>query len=326
MSDWGATHSTSIKQGLDQEMPGGVYMGIGLSVAVAKGTVTVAEIDDSVTRILVPMFKFGIFANAAQWNASNHKVDVTSAEHSAIARQISAASSVLLKNDGNILPLKLGTKLAVINVEAAKPTVHGGGSGSVSPTYTIAPLDAITRRNAQVPPPPGPQPPPNCTFQQDTDYYHIGDPEGHATTPTECCVQCSALGSCVAFTFKPPSTCYYHSVAGIVRHAPGLTSGHSGKHVPPGGSNVTYDDGSNVASAASVAAAADVAIVFVATSSSEGSDRPDLDLDKGQGDLITAIAKAQPNTIVVAVTPGAILMPWSPLVKGIFVVGMPGLE
>lgn len=322
MSDWGATHSTSILDGLDQEMPGGVHMGVALQGAVAVGKVKVSDIDDSVTRILVPLFKYGIFDHAAHWaNTSNHGVDVTSPAHSGLARKISAAATVLCKNDGRILPLKLGTRVAIINSQAANPIVNGGGSGRVGPTYVVAPLDAIKVRNSVAPSPPSP---PNCTFHNDIDYFHIGDASGQASTATECCLQCSTRSDCTSFTFYD-SKCYYHTVQGTVRPKQGAISGTCHKSAA-NDSHVTYDDGSSPSSSASVAAAADVAIVFVATTSSEGSDRKDLSLDGGQDDLITAVAKAQPNTIVVAVTPGAILMPWSPLVKAVLVVGMPGLE
>lgn len=48
-----------------------------------------------------------------------------------------------------------------------------------------------------------------------------------------------------------------------------------------GGGSVAYDDGSDPARAAALAARADVALVLVATSSSEGSDRSSLSLDDG---------------------------------------------
>jgi beta-glucosidase len=91
MSDWGATHSTSINQGLDQEMPGGGFMGDALKAAVQSGGVTLQKVEDSVARILVPMIKYGIMNHTAQWtNASAHAADVTSPAHSALARSISA--------------------------------------------------------------------------------------------------------------------------------------------------------------------------------------------------------------------------------------------
>ena len=52
-SDWGATHSTSINQGLDQEMPSANYMGASLAAAVQAGNVSVATVNNSVLNILV---------------------------------------------------------------------------------------------------------------------------------------------------------------------------------------------------------------------------------------------------------------------------------
>ena len=77
MSDWGATHSMSINQGLDQEMPGGRYMKDALEAAVAAGTVSQAKLDDSVSRILTQMYKFGLFDNMNQWNGSAHNNDAS---------------------------------------------------------------------------------------------------------------------------------------------------------------------------------------------------------------------------------------------------------
>ena len=51
----GATHSVSINEGLDQEMPYGDYFENGIPSGLADGSVTDEKIDDSVTRILVPM-------------------------------------------------------------------------------------------------------------------------------------------------------------------------------------------------------------------------------------------------------------------------------
>ena len=60
MSDWGATHSTSINEGLDQEMPGQSWMGPLLKASVLAGTVAEATVDTSVSRILTQMYKFGL--------------------------------------------------------------------------------------------------------------------------------------------------------------------------------------------------------------------------------------------------------------------------
>merc|ERR1719397_296435 len=104
MSDWGATHSMSINEGLDQEMPGSSWMGDKLKAAVQSGQVSQDKLNESVLRILTPMYEFGIFDHAQQWtNGSAHQADVTSPAHSLVARQISAAAAILVKNNG-VLP------------------------------------------------------------------------------------------------------------------------------------------------------------------------------------------------------------------------------
>lgn len=146
MSDWGATHSTSIMEGLDQEMPHGTYMGDPLIAMVKAGNITMAKIDESVIRILTPMYAIGIFDHAEQWvNASAHGADVTSAAHSRLARHVASAGTVLLKNNG-ILPLRPNAKVALLGHQAVNPTVYGQGSGHVTPTYVINPLDGINER------------------------------------------------------------------------------------------------------------------------------------------------------------------------------------
>jgi len=71
---------------------------------------------------------------------------------------------------------------------------------------------------------------------------------------------------------------------------------------------------------------AQYAIVFVATTSSEGSDRASLALDSPSDDLVNAVIAAQPNTIVVVHNPGAVTMPWASKVPAILVAWLPGQE
>eukprot|EP00729_Bicosta_minor_P027791 gene27791-13233_t len=123
MSDWGATHSTSIMAGLDVEMPGATYMNPeAITAGIAAGNITVAKVNDAVTRIFWAMFSVGSVK---------------------IARSLSSASTVLLKNANGILPLPAGKKIAVIGFGTTGAVVHGGGSGAVSPSYIVTPLEGI---------------------------------------------------------------------------------------------------------------------------------------------------------------------------------------
>ena len=92
---------------------------------------------------------------------------------------------------------------------------------------------------------------------------------------------------------------------------------------------VTFLDdksGTNIAAAEALARASDVVVVFASTNSGEGTDRKSLSLDNKADGLISAVAKANKRTIVVAVSPGAILMPWRDEVGAILLPFLPGQE
>jgi beta-glucosidase len=91
------------------------------------------------------------------------------------------------------------------------------------------------------------------------------------------------------------------------------------------GATVSFDAGTDVAAAAKAAAKAQVAIVFVTQWMSEGMDRPTLSLPDDQDALVEAVAKANPNTVVVLETGGPVSMPWHKLVKGIVEAWYPGI-
>jgi beta-glucosidase len=65
-------------------------------------------------------------------------------------------------------------------------------------------------------------------------------------------------------------------------------------------------------------------IVFAFDAGSEGLDRPDLSLQSGQDDLISAVADVNPNTIVVLNTGSSIKMPWLDKVKAVLDTYYPG--
>jgi beta-glucosidase len=90
--------------------------------------------------------------------------------------------------------------------------------------------------------------------------------------------------------------------------------------------DVTYGDETDMDAAGQVAAAADVAIVFVGASSTEGQDRDSLSLPEEHDQLISAVASTQKNVVVVVATPGPILTPWRDDVAAILVPWMPGQE
>ena len=78
--------------------------------------------------------------------------------------------------------------------------------------------------------------------------------------------------------------------------------------------------------AADAAKSADVAVVFASNFSSEGSDLQTLELPGDQDQLIAAVARANPRTIVVLNTSGPAYMPWLNQVAGVFEAWYPGQQ
>ena len=102
LSDWGGTHSTikAALAGLDQEMPGDIFFGPALKEAVEKGEVPLARVEDMEHRILRSMFACGVIDNPPVRSVVDPFQGRDDAQH------IAEESIVLLKNAGNVLPLK----------------------------------------------------------------------------------------------------------------------------------------------------------------------------------------------------------------------------
>jgi len=109
-------------------------------------------------------------------------------------------------------------------------------------------------------------------------------------------------------------------------NAPYIVSPLDGVRKRANAAKVTSADGKDIAAAAGVARSADIAIVFVHTAETEGSDRPDLQLPGNQDALVAAVAAANPMTIVVLDTGGPVLMPWVDAVAAVIEAWYPGQE
>lgn len=148
MSDWGGTHSTvnAANNGLDMEMPDGQFFGDALKSAIQNGTVSEATLNDKVRRILFEMFRFHMFSRKPTGSPSAH---VDTPEHAQFTRVAAEQGTVLLKNEGNILPLNSNRihSIALIGYDASTaPKSAGGGSASVIAPYVISPLQGIKNR------------------------------------------------------------------------------------------------------------------------------------------------------------------------------------
>ncbi|MEJ2009709.1 MAG: glycoside hydrolase family 3 protein, partial [Acidobacteriota bacterium] len=89
---------------------------------------------------------------------------------------------------------------------------------------------------------------------------------------------------------------------------------------------VEYNAGTDPASAAALAKSANVAIVFAVQHESEGRDLPNLSLPFNQNAVIEAVAAANPHTIVVLESGGAVTMPWLHQVSGVLESWYPGIR
>jgi beta-glucosidase len=89
---------------------------------------------------------------------------------------------------------------------------------------------------------------------------------------------------------------------------------------------VKFDPGTDPAAAAALAKSSQVAIVFATQHASEGMDLKNLSLPDNQDALIEAVAAANPHTIVVLETGGAVLMPWLDKVSAVVEAWYPGIR
>ncbi|MCL6430671.1 MAG: glycoside hydrolase family 3 C-terminal domain-containing protein [Anaerolineae bacterium] len=144
ISDWGATHSTvpAIEGGLDLEMPGPAkYFGDLLHEAVWLKLVDESVIDESVRRIL----RLIVLSGRLDEPAARPAGAANTPEHQALAGEVAEESIVLLKNEGDLLPLhreNLGC-IAVIGPNARSLLVSGGGSACLEPPYVVSPWEAL---------------------------------------------------------------------------------------------------------------------------------------------------------------------------------------
>lgn len=146
MSDWGAAHSTidAVNHGLDQEMPDAKFFGEPLRIAVESKLVSTSVLNEHVRRILVTMFRQGLFDRppTGNWDAN-----ARSPQHDLFSREVAEQGTILLKNDHNILPLSASESVAVIGMAGgSQPKVEGGGSSGVVAPYKISPVDGIRKR------------------------------------------------------------------------------------------------------------------------------------------------------------------------------------
>ncbi len=104
----------ALMAGIDMDMVGeGILKNTQKSLK--EGKVTMAQIDAACRRILEAKYKLGLFDDPYKYCDENRaKTEIFTAAHRRIARNTAAQSFVLLKNQGNVLPLKKSGTIALI--------------------------------------------------------------------------------------------------------------------------------------------------------------------------------------------------------------------
>ncbi len=157
MSDWAGCHDTeeAVLGGLDVEfgtkvgkkMPAGesvydiYYLARPYKEGILSGKFSEEGLDDKVRRVLRLTFKTAM-------NLDKPFGSMCTPEHLSVARKVAQEGIVLLKNDGDVLPVKKGGKISVVGENAYKKMCIGGGSSMLKPVYEMSPLEGILEKAA----------------------------------------------------------------------------------------------------------------------------------------------------------------------------------
>lgn len=114
MGDMENVSVLALKAGVDMDMVAEGFTGT-IGGALEKGRVSMTDVDRAVRRILEAKWKLGLFQDPYKYlDLSREKTDIYTPEHRAEARRAATKSFVLLKNEGNILPLEKKGKIALV--------------------------------------------------------------------------------------------------------------------------------------------------------------------------------------------------------------------
>ncbi|MGN1421054.1 MAG: glycoside hydrolase family 3 C-terminal domain-containing protein [Eubacterium sp.] len=244
VTDWGASvdRIPGLKCGTDLEMPSsGALNTKRIIEAVNNGTLDEAILDKRVDTVV------DLIVKSKPALEKKHTYDVEA--HHKLAQKIAEGSMVLLKNDGAILPLKKGQKVAVIGEMAKSPRFQGAGSSVINPTKLDNAYDEMKKLGVDM-------------------VYAAG---------------------------------YEKSKDEI--------------------------NADLVNEAVKAANDADIALVFVGLTEEfegEGYDRENIEMPKSHNNLVSEIAKANKNTVVVLAGGSVVHMPWINEVKGLLNSGLGG--
>ncbi len=148
MSDWFGLNSMKegIEAGCDLEMPGPTrHRGQALVDAVERGEVSHSDVRTAARNVLALLDEVGSFTDGSPGPETTRD----NTEDRALVRRAGAAGMVLLKNEGDVLPIVSAParpNVLIVGPNAAKGENRGGGSAHVNATHLVHPLPALTER------------------------------------------------------------------------------------------------------------------------------------------------------------------------------------
>ena len=139
MTDWygGDDGAAQIAAGNDMLQPGTQLQYDQIMAAIQDGTLSEAELDVCVRRVLELVLR----SPKAKGYAYSNEPDLNA--HAAVTRQSALEGMVLLENKGGVLPLKDVNKVAVFGCTSYDFVAGGTGSGNVNRAYTVSLLDGL---------------------------------------------------------------------------------------------------------------------------------------------------------------------------------------
>ena len=136
VTDWGAIkdRAKGVAAGLDLEMPGGPNAtGEEIVEAVKAGMLSEADLDKVVLRLLQ------FVKDSVEQRRPDATIDREECRR--LARKLAGECAVLMKNEGRLLPLKKGQKVAFIGEFADKPRYQGAGSSHINVPHAVSALE-----------------------------------------------------------------------------------------------------------------------------------------------------------------------------------------
>ncbi len=144
MGDLKTVSALAMNAGIDMDMVGEGFL-TTLKKSLQEGKVTIAQIDAACRRILEAKYVLGLFADPYRYcDANRARTEIFTDASRKTAREIAAQSFVLLKNKGNVLPLKKTGTIALIGPLAdAKENMPGTWSVAANFSKAISVIDGL---------------------------------------------------------------------------------------------------------------------------------------------------------------------------------------